>query len=136
MQIGTDIIEIQRIKEVLERKPQFAQRILSPAEHEIFQGFTSENRQMTFLAGRFAAKEAYGKALGTGVGTQLSFKDISIVPAQNGQPQVQAGPVIHPQAKISISHSGHYAVATALVNLSDSELNRAKENFGLKGDTQ
>lgn len=129
MRIGTDILEIQRIADVLERKPEFPQRILTERELALYQSYSSPKRQVSFLAGRFAAKEAYGKAVGTGVGTQLRFKDISIIPDIHGVPMVVSGPFVYPEAKLSISHSDAYATATALIELDDATIDEYKKQY-------
>lgn len=135
MQIGTDIIEIKRVKDVYMKQKKFARRILSDAEYEAWSALAHPERQMTFLAGRFAAKEAYGKAMGTGIGTLLSFSEIVIMPHNSGQPYVVAGPICHPQAKVTISHSTEYATATVLLEPDDSTiehlLNTYLENKGV-----
>lgn len=126
MRIGTDIIEIERIRQAYERFPRLAKRILSPNEFQRFIAFPPK-RQITFLAGRFSAKEAYSKAVGTGIGNKLKFSDISIEPDEFGAPLVVSGPVTT-QAKVSISHAQAYATATVLIELSDKEIALALDN--------
>ena len=136
MQLGTDIIEIERIVEANVRQPRFGARILSELELEIYEGF-SEVRQASFLAGRFSAKEAYGKALGTGIGSRLKFTDVTILPDERGVPVVTNAPFTHPEAKVSISHSRFHATATVIVDLDDEELRlRLKEYFEKKKETK
>ena len=68
--VGTDIVQINRIEETLERLGEaFVARILTPAERLEFQSSANPHR---LLAKRFAAKEAVGKALGTGIGQGIS----------------------------------------------------------------
>ncbi len=117
MRIGTDIIEIRRIKEAIERNQRFAKKVLTENEFKIYEQYPL-GRQAEFLAGRFSAKEAYGKALGTGVGTQLKFSDIEILPNERGIPIVTNGPVIE-GAQVSISHTKEYATAMVLIELSE-----------------
>ena len=62
---GTDIVEVARIEQALDRTPALARRILTPAELDVFSAAREPAR---FLAKRFAAKEACVKALGTGIG--------------------------------------------------------------------
>ena len=69
-------------------------------------------RKIEFLAGRFAAKEAYSKAVGTGIGKELSFLDIEIETDALGKPFI-AKPDI--TGFISISHSRDYAVAQVII---------------------
>jgi holo-[acyl-carrier protein] synthase len=110
--IGIDIIELKRIKTIIDRQPKFIQRILTENELLVFEKLSAE-RKTEFLAGRFAAKEAYAKANGTGIGNQLSFLDIEIQPDSFGKPQI-----ITPNKKgvhLSISHSREYAVAQVVI---------------------
>ncbi|WP_445613395.1 holo-ACP synthase [Geobacillus sp. YF-1] len=111
--IGIDIVELERIRSLLERSRKFAERILTPREKAQFDALPTA-RQTEFLAGRFAAKEAYAKALGTGIGKKVSFRDIEIVCDANGKPGILArrdGEAVH----LSISHSRDYAVAQVII---------------------
>jgi holo-[acyl-carrier protein] synthase len=74
--IGSDIVSIQRIESAIEKfSRKFSLRILSEKELLIFY---ERKSSPTFLAGRFAAKEAVMKALGTGLSQGIRFKDIEI----------------------------------------------------------
>lgn len=126
MRIGTDIIEIERIQQAVERQPRFPARVLSPDELALYNSFQPE-RQMSFLAGRFSVKEAYGKALGTGIG-KVGFLDISILPDVMGAPYLDKAPIIE-GVLLSISHSRDYATATVIINLPDDDLNKQIETF-------
>lgn len=110
--IGIDIVDMKRIDRILERKVKFADRILTEKEFEIF-CHLSNNRKIEFLAGRFAAKEAYAKARGTGLGESVSFQDIEVLPDERGKP------VIHSNQKellhLSISHSKEFAIAQVII---------------------
>ncbi|WP_226038153.1 holo-ACP synthase [Aquibacillus saliphilus] len=113
--IGIDIIELRRIKEILIRSERFVERVLSTREIEVFQDLHSDNRKVEYLAGRFAAKEAYSKAIGTGLG-KLSFKDIEVLADSQGAPKMSVkettdGSTIF----LSISHSQDYAVAQVII---------------------
>lgn len=110
--IGVDIVEISRIQAAWDRKPSFAQRILTQSELAYFEKVTGR-RKIEFLAGRFAGKEAYSKALGTGLGC-LSFKDIEILFNDQGQPVLTAQPK-DSRALISISHSRDLCLAQVLL---------------------
>jgi holo-[acyl-carrier protein] synthase len=109
--IGIDIIELSRIKELLTRQMKLIDRVLSPSEKNKFKTL-SDRRQVEFLAGRFAAKEAFSKAMGTGIGKELSFLDIEIDTDQLGKPFI-VKPVV--RAHLSISHSRDYAVAEVII---------------------
>lgn len=116
--LGIDLIDIDRIKKAADHNPKFPSRILTPQELALFDSYGTK-RQMEFLAGRFAAKEAYAKALGTGIG-QTAFLDIEILPDDQGRPTIQ------PRkpgefALISITHTDDIAMAEVIIqDLSDS----------------
>jgi holo-[acyl-carrier protein] synthase len=110
---GVDIIEIHRIKQVLDRYGErFLNRLFTPNEIDYCNGRAPN------LAGRFAAKEATMKALGTGV-RGVSWKDIEVVRADSGAPSVKLYRRAEDRAEwlhvieisVSISHSREYAVA-------------------------
>lgn len=84
--IGLDLVDIQRMTAAFKRHPRIVERILTAREQEGFTG--SFSRQMEYLAGRFAAKEALSKALGTGIGRYLHWRDVSIVRGALGRPEV------------------------------------------------
>ncbi|MGK0440380.1 MAG: holo-[acyl-carrier protein] synthase [Pseudohongiellaceae bacterium] len=82
--IGTDMIKVARIEATYQRLgDKFAQRILSQGEYE---SFKVNAKPMALLAKRFAAKEAAGKALGTGIGQGVSWQDIYIEHDNLGAP--------------------------------------------------
>ena len=85
--VGTDILKIERIDEVVARLgDRFVARILTPHECEEYRQSAQGNR---LLAKRFAAKEAVAKALGTGIGRGVSWQDIQISHDENGAPLVR-----------------------------------------------
>ncbi|GEM04028.1 holo-[acyl-carrier-protein] synthase [Halolactibacillus miurensis] len=112
--IGIDIVEIARIKILIKRNPRFIEKVLSVKEQEKYWTLTSDNRRAEFVAGRFAAKEALGKALGTGLG-KLSFSDISILNDALGKPALHfIGDDLY-KVHVSISHSHTSAVANVVL---------------------
>ena len=83
--IGTDIAKVSRIEAAFTRSGErFARRILTENEYAVF---AQRNYAASYLATRFAAKEAASKALGTGIG-QVSFHDMEIVNAPSGAPEL------------------------------------------------
>ena len=85
--IGTDIIDIQRIADSIDRQgDKFVQRILTQSEISEYQ---ARGHSVSFLAKRFAAKEAIAKALGTGIGRGISFQHMIISNNAEGAPQVE-----------------------------------------------
>ncbi|WP_430788644.1 holo-ACP synthase [Virgibacillus flavescens] len=112
--IGIDIIEIDRIRKSIEKNSRLVNRVLTPEEQIVYQDLKSQSRQIEFLAGRFAAKEAFGKAAGTGIG-KLSFQDIHVAANENGAPSIVVEGYHTRHIFISISHSKDYAVAQVII---------------------
>ena len=114
--IGTDIIEISRIKEVLERKKDaFLKKVFTKNEIEYSKKFKDPTPH---LAARFAAKEAVSKALGIGLG-KISFLDIEVLNDEKGKPNLKLSKKLieefsSPKIEISLSHCNEYAVAFAI----------------------
>ncbi|MBY6038273.1 holo-ACP synthase [Fictibacillus nanhaiensis] len=114
---GIDIIELKRIKQVAIHQPRFQERILTPFEQKRFHSL-SGNRKFEYLAGRFAAKEAMAKALGVGIGVELSWQDIEIKADRKGKPFITSPyPYL---CHLSISHTKEYAVAQVILESSSS----------------
>ena len=116
--LGTDIIEIGRIEKVISRYGQkFLDRIFTPKEQE----YCSKHRMSArHFAGRFAAKEAIAKALGTGISKDIHWTEIEIVNDEHGKPRVNFSQRIssvfdNPQCLLSISHCKEYASAVAIL---------------------
>jgi holo-[acyl-carrier protein] synthase len=85
--VGTDLIEIQRIDKALKRfGERFARRILCKPELDRFR----EHRQpVAYLAKRFAAKEAFSKALGTGIHAPANWHGVWVVNLKSGKPVLE-----------------------------------------------
>ena len=111
--LGCDIIGVDRISRSYERyKEAFLDRILTEAEKTIFY---ARKESMTYLAGRFAAKEAISKAFKTGIG-EITFTDIEILPNEAGAPFVYLRGKLATYLEISISHCKEYAMAICLIH--------------------
>ncbi|ALC87673.1 MULTISPECIES: holo-ACP synthase [Bacillaceae] len=111
--IGLDITELHRVKSIKNKTNKFEERILTKKEIEQMQGL-SENRQIEFLAGRFAAKEAFSKAKGTGIGKNCSFQDIEIIRETSGRPTLYfKGKLVN--GFVSITHTKEYAAAQVIL---------------------
>lgn len=111
--VGLDIIELERIQKLASRSPKFYRRILTGAEIDYYEQ-AIPSRQVEFLAARFAVKEAFAKAMGTGIGKQCSFHDIEVVKTESGAPYLlfqneQAN------ALVSITHTRDYAAAQVII---------------------
>lgn len=119
--VGIDIIEIRRIDSAIKRNKNFLEKLFTDKEIEYFK---SRNLRTEFIAGRFAAKEAISKALGTGF-RGFSLKDIEIQNDDLGKPIVylknNAQRKVNSFGKykihLSISHSEDNAVAYALMEV-------------------
>ncbi|RDW17170.1 holo-ACP synthase [Oceanobacillus arenosus] len=117
--IGIDIIELYRIKKGMEANTRFVDRILTENERHLFNQLQNHHRKVEFLAGRFAAKEAFAKAVGTGIG-KLSFHHIEVLPDSHGAPVISAHGYEEYRSFISITHSRDYAVAQVVIEAGDS----------------
>ncbi len=106
MRCGTDIIEIERIKSAFNKHKNFAGQIFT--EDEI-RRFAENGCRFEILAGMFAAKEAFSKYLGTGIG-KTAFRDIEVCHNADGSPYIRLRGV-KSDASVSISHCRKYAVA-------------------------
>jgi holo-[acyl-carrier protein] synthase len=111
--IGIDIVELERIEQLMMKNEKFIDRILTEEEKAIFSQL-SPKRKVEFVAGRFAAKEAYAKAIGTGIGKNVSFHDIQIMNDDNGKP-IAVSNVKDCRIHVSISHSRDYAIAQVII---------------------
>jgi holo-[acyl-carrier protein] synthase len=88
--IGADIVEIARIARLLERYGErFVRRVLGPAEWDEYRSSASRER---YLASRFAAKEAFGKAFGTGIRDPVLLTRISVSHDPLGRPMLELAP--------------------------------------------
>lgn len=115
--IGNDIVEIDRIKKVIER-PQFIEKYFTGREIDLYH---TRQKNVEILAGNFAVKESVSKVFGTGV-RGFGLKDIEVLRDEFGKPYV----LLHNEAKklaeqmqinqlfVSISHSEKYAIGFAV----------------------
>jgi holo-[acyl-carrier protein] synthase len=125
LRLGTDIIYIPRIEKVLEQfGDRFLRRVYTPNEllDCRYERNSPSRTAMSKLAGRWAAKEAVVKALGTGW-QGVGYTDVEICRQPSGVPSVQ----LHGRAlvvveswgqlqwQLSLSHDGDYAIATAIL---------------------
>ena len=108
MEIGLDIVEIDRVRRLARRTPRFLKRVFT--EEEISYCKSRKNPWQHFAV-RFAAKEAVWKAWGKG---GLSLKDISVTRGSNGKPGVGLKGRRAPGFSLSLTHSERYAVAVAI----------------------
>jgi holo-[acyl-carrier protein] synthase len=116
--MGTDIIEIDRIRSAITRYGvRFLDRLFTEKEISYCHKYKDS---ATHFAGRFAAKEAIVKAFGTGIGDAAAWKEIEIINNAKGRPEVEVSARLKhflPPCEIflSISHCDAYATATAII---------------------
>ena len=123
--IGTDIVQVSRIAAVIARSgTRFAEKILGADELQEYQQRSARvaANGLRYLCKRYAAKEAYSKALGLGMRPPMSWHDLQILNVAYGAPQCVATGLLddymqHRQlsAKISLSDEIDYAVAFVLL---------------------
>lgn len=125
--IGTDIIEVDRIRKVMERDIGFRDKIFTPHEIEY-----CESRKFKYqhYAARFSAKEAFLKAIGTGWRYGIRFGDIEVTHDPLGKPEIN----VYGKAKewceqeavskihVSLSHLKELATAVVLIEKESSEI--------------
>jgi len=118
--IGVDLIEIDRIKQAIERNGQrFVDRVYTKAEQE----YCAYRPSFACYAARFTAKEAFLKALGTGLRKGMRWQDIEVYTDELGKPHVQLHGYLKERAKqekfervhLSLSHSSAYAIAQVVI---------------------
>ena len=120
--LGTDLVEIARLAKSVERTGQaFLEKVYAPAELEAAPA--KEPRRTEYLAGRWAAKEALAKALGTGITEKCRLNEICVLNDPAGRPVMTlsgsaretAGARGVRRILLSISHERTYATATVLL---------------------
>ena len=117
---GIDLVDCPRIEEMVARHGErFVQRIFTAAE----QAYAESNKnKIEKLAGRFAAKEAILKLMGTGWRGKIAWTDIEIINNSSGQPEVTLGGEVEKIAdklgikhiSVSITHTANFAIASAV----------------------
>ncbi|MCX2745379.1 holo-ACP synthase [Mangrovivirga sp. M17] len=118
--IGTDIIEIDRVKSSLQKGEKFKRMVFHPEEIAICE---QNPNTVSSYAGRFAAKEAMFKALGTGWSGNMKISDVVIKNDSKGKPFIELEGEVEKYAReceieaihLSISHSKSYATAMVIL---------------------
>jgi len=121
--IGTDIVDISRIKKIFNNNKKFKKRVFSLKEIKYCE---SKTDKIASYSKRFAAKEAFAKALGTGISKGISFNEISIINNKNGAPFIEllgktktiAKKITRKNNKIYLSLSDEKKYALAMVVIS------------------
>jgi holo-[acyl-carrier protein] synthase len=120
---GIDIVPVSKIKKILLTRPEFAEEVFTDREREYC---FSRPDPYVHLAGRFAAKEACLKALGTGLsgsGIDGALHEIEVTPERSGRPVLSVTGWTEKigrrrkicQYTVSISHSGDFAIASVIL---------------------
>ena len=123
---GTDIIEVSRIKSVMERDIGFREKIFTPGEIAYCE--TKKHKYENYAA-RFSAKEAFLKAIGTGWRFGIRFADIDVYHDEYGKPLIKLTGKAEQLAKdegiskihVSLSHLKEMATAVVIVEMEDGE---------------
>ena len=125
--IGTDICDIRRIQTSLTRQGErFAAKILHPTEYVVWQQRTQQHaeRGTRYLATRFAAKEAFSKAIGLGMQAPMTWHDCEIGNHPSGKPCIVLHGALktwlesrHLTAHITLSDEADYAVGFCVVDV-------------------
>jgi len=118
--IGTDIVDVDRLAAKLRRRASFVDLVFSADEKSFCE---SQARPAQHFAARFAAKEAFLKALGRGVFSGVPLPEIEVVRAKSGGPALRLGPAAIAaleaiggrEALVSLSHEGNMAIAFVAV---------------------
>ena len=123
--LGTDIVNIDRVKRILSKnRDGFVKRVLSEHEQALF---ANKADSTAYFAKRFAAKEAFAKALGTGIGRVVGFQDLTVRNNENGKPHFIPSEKLRlyllekgiNQAHLSISDESQNAVAFVILESSN-----------------
>ncbi|ABD45080.1 holo-[acyl-carrier-protein] synthase [Ehrlichia chaffeensis str. Heartland] len=111
--IGTDIVYVPRISNLWKKfGTKFLKRVFSEKEIEDSKKYTNFDAQVRHFAKRFAAKEAYVKAVGTGFGKSIKMPDIIVSNNLHGKPQITINNSnIKYKIELSISDEKDYAIA-------------------------
>jgi holo-[acyl-carrier protein] synthase len=117
---GIDLVDFPRIEEMINRHDKrFLDRVFTAAE----QAYAKANRNgIEKLAGRFAAKEAVMKLVGTGWRGKIAWTDIEVMNTETGQPEVKLSGEVKKiadklgitQISVSITHTANFAIASAV----------------------
>ena len=119
--VGIDIVQISRISALKEKfGEKFLRRVFCDDEIALIKSDET-------LAGFFAAKEAFSKALGTGIGGECGFLDIKITKTPKGAPFFEISPNLKAKfgiknSSLSISHDGNFAIAAVILECEKNNL--------------
>lgn len=131
--IGTDMIMISRLKAALERHgDRFAEKILGPQEMQRYLHRKSkvEMRGLRYLGTRFAAKEAFSKALGLGMRMPMTWRSMQLLNAKSGKPEAVCSGKLKEhmeklglKAQVSVTDEADYAIAFVIIEQAAGNIN-------------
>lgn len=105
IKVGCDLVYMPRLEKHINDEL-WVRKILTEAEYNQFKELSHSRRKLEYFSGRFAAKEAYVKALGVGIGV-IGFHEFEVLSLESGAPYSDL-------ASVSISHDNDYAMAVVL----------------------
>ncbi len=117
--IGTDIVEVERIKSAIEKYGlRFLDRVFTETEQKYCESFNST--KYLHYAARFAAKEAFSKAIGTGITQGFKFKEVGVENEKSGKPLIRLSGELKDKWQkyhidVSLSHTGDNALAYIII---------------------
>lgn len=112
---GVDVQSIEAVAAVVARRERFAATILTPAEMALYEQKKGKH-QNEFLTGRFSVKEAFSKAVGTGMSQGLGWHDLEIVTGPAGEPVFTQYPnKSKMRVHVSISHSADTVFSSVIL---------------------
>lgn len=130
--VGTDLCDVRRVAAALQRRGErFALKVLGPYELDVFRQRTQAvpERGVRYLSTRFAAKEAFSKAIGLGMRMPMTWRRCEVVPAPGGRPQIRLHGALADwfgqrslRAHLSLTDEVDYAAAFVVVERLDSPL--------------
>jgi holo-[acyl-carrier protein] synthase len=121
--IGTDVVDVARIAQKVREREGFCRMVFS--EHEMSYCNQTRNRFESYAA-RFAAKEAFLKALGTGLSLDHELHEVEVRSEPSGRPVLRLSPLLQEKVKsvlgvsdfrihVSLSHTGQVATAFVII---------------------
>ena len=133
--LGVDIVEIERMRRILDRTPSFAHKVFTDAEQDYC---NRKGNPATHYAARFAAKEAVCKALGTGIlASGIGMRDVEVVRDSHGKPAIalhgaaariaEEQGVVDVPLSITYTHSVAVANAVAITKASQAEREKRRD---------
>lgn len=120
---GIDLVSIERINDILTKNPRFITRFFGNEEQILFESKSTNEGKVQTIAGNFSAKEAFSKALGTGI-VGFSLDEVQVLRNEFGAPYIELNgnakiiiEKLNARISVSISHTDEYATAIVLLEM-------------------